>query len=160
VRKRKQWNGRIYLGRDENGKQLFHWVGRYRTKAERADALADERTRLKEEGCDCPACVAAGRFPVAPIIQKLRRSAKKREPQALVRPPGGREPRRAPKDHERRAGWIRRISIGACGWVCPARNPMAGSKTVPRGPQVRRLSAVARQQPEGARESRVVLLLF
>jgi hypothetical protein len=71
----------------------------------------------------------AGSNPVAPIIQKLRRSAKKRELQALVRPPGGREPRRAPKDHERRAGWIRRISIGACGWVCPARNPMAGSKT-------------------------------
>lgn len=64
--KRKQWNGRIYLGRDESGKQLFHWVGRYRTKAERTDALADERARLKDEGCDCPACVAAGRCPVPP----------------------------------------------------------------------------------------------
>jgi integrase len=42
--KRKSWPGRIFIGRDENGKQLFHWVGRFDTKRERDDAVAKART--------------------------------------------------------------------------------------------------------------------
>ena len=44
ARKRKTWMGRVYLGRDENGKQQFYWVGRFDTKRERDDAVARART--------------------------------------------------------------------------------------------------------------------
>jgi integrase len=56
-----RWQGRIYLGRDETGAQQFHWVGRFRTRKERDEAVADERVRIKGEGCDCPGCAAMGR---------------------------------------------------------------------------------------------------
>ena len=42
--KRKSWPGRVFIGRDENGKQQFHWVGRFDTKRERDDAVARART--------------------------------------------------------------------------------------------------------------------
>ena len=42
--KRKTWVGRVFIGRDENGRQLFHWVGRFPTKRERDDAVAKART--------------------------------------------------------------------------------------------------------------------
>jgi integrase len=41
--KRKTWEGRISLGRDEHGKQQFHWVGRFATKRERDEAVAEAR---------------------------------------------------------------------------------------------------------------------
>jgi integrase len=45
TRKRKGgWPARIYLGKDEDGKQQFHWVGRFDTKRERDDAIARART--------------------------------------------------------------------------------------------------------------------
>ena len=40
ARKRRTWNGRVYLGRDETGKQIYHWVGRFPTRRERDDAVA------------------------------------------------------------------------------------------------------------------------
>ena len=43
VRKRKTWTGRVYLGRDENRRQEFHWVGRFASKRERDDAVARAR---------------------------------------------------------------------------------------------------------------------
>lgn len=45
---KKKWIGRVYLGRDENGKQLIHWVGRFDTKRERDEAVVLERRRLRE----------------------------------------------------------------------------------------------------------------
>lgn len=45
--KRKRWAGRIYLGRDGDGKQQFEWVGRYTTRRERDDAVAQRRTELR-----------------------------------------------------------------------------------------------------------------
>ncbi|HET7052789.1 MAG TPA: tyrosine-type recombinase/integrase [Solirubrobacterales bacterium] len=48
--KRKRWAGRIYLGRDENGKQLFHWIGRFDTRRERDEAVAEARVALKRGG--------------------------------------------------------------------------------------------------------------
>lgn len=55
--RRKKWSGRIYLGRDESGKQLFHWVGRFDTRRERNDAVAEERKRLRLGGSpDLPTC--------------------------------------------------------------------------------------------------------
>jgi integrase len=57
--KRKQWPGRIYLGRDKDGKQRFHWVGRFDTRRERDDAVAEARTRLRLGGSAAlPACDA------------------------------------------------------------------------------------------------------
>ena len=40
ARKRKTYEGRVYRGRDEQGKQQFHWVGRFATKHERDAAVA------------------------------------------------------------------------------------------------------------------------
>lgn len=48
--KRKRWAGRVYLGRDEEGKQLFHWVGRFDTRRERDQAVAEARVALKRGG--------------------------------------------------------------------------------------------------------------
>jgi integrase len=60
-----KWQGRIYLGRDEEGQQRYHWVGRYRTRRERDEAVSAERERIKVEGCDCKDCKAMGRKGVA-----------------------------------------------------------------------------------------------
>lgn len=55
--KRRKWEGRIYLGRDSEGKQLFHWVGRFTTRRERDEAVAEERVRLKRGGpAQLPTC--------------------------------------------------------------------------------------------------------
>lgn len=55
--KRKKWEGRIYLGRDENGKQLFHWVGRFNTRKERDQAVAEARVHLRLGGSPAlPTC--------------------------------------------------------------------------------------------------------
>ena len=42
--RKRSWTGRIFLGRDESGKQQFHWVGRFDTKRERDDEVARART--------------------------------------------------------------------------------------------------------------------
>jgi integrase len=60
VSKANRWQGRIYLGRDEDGKQQFHWVGRFRTRKERDEEVARERVRIETEGCDCDGCTAMG----------------------------------------------------------------------------------------------------
>jgi integrase len=44
---KKRWAGRIYLGRDQDGKQQFEWVGRFRTRRERDAAVAQRRTELR-----------------------------------------------------------------------------------------------------------------
>lgn len=44
---KKRWAGRVYLGRDENGRQQFDWVGRFSTRRERDDAVAARRTQLR-----------------------------------------------------------------------------------------------------------------
>jgi hypothetical protein len=44
AKKRRTWPGRVYLGRDEDGRQQFWWVGRFATKRERDDAVARART--------------------------------------------------------------------------------------------------------------------
>lgn len=56
--KRKQWTGRVYLGRDESGKQIIHWVGRFDTKRERDEAVARARALLKGGRTDLPTCDA------------------------------------------------------------------------------------------------------
>lgn len=47
---KKRWVGRIYLGTDEQGRQQFHWVGRFDTRRERDDAVAEARIALKKGG--------------------------------------------------------------------------------------------------------------
>ena len=53
---RKQWTGRIYLGRDPDGKQLFHWVGRFPTRRERDEAVAQARVGLRSQQPLLPMC--------------------------------------------------------------------------------------------------------
>jgi integrase len=62
---KKKWLGRIFLGRTEDGKQQYHWVGRFRTRRERDEAVARERVRIETEGCECKGCKAMGRKGVA-----------------------------------------------------------------------------------------------
>ena len=40
ARKAKAYPGRVYLGQDENGRQLWHWVGRFEKKRDRDNAVA------------------------------------------------------------------------------------------------------------------------
>jgi integrase len=47
---KKTWVARLYLGRDENGKQQFKWIGRYPTKRERDKALAEARIEHERGG--------------------------------------------------------------------------------------------------------------
>jgi integrase len=60
-----KWQGRIYLGLDEDGEQCYHWVGRFATRKARNEAVSDERTRIKAEGCDCTGCKMMGRQGIA-----------------------------------------------------------------------------------------------
>lgn len=51
---KKTWVGRVYLGRDKDGKQEFRWVGRFSTKRERDDAVAKARVELQHERVELP----------------------------------------------------------------------------------------------------------
>jgi hypothetical protein len=44
AKKGKTWIGRVYLHRDQDGRQQFWWVGRFATRRERDDAVAKART--------------------------------------------------------------------------------------------------------------------
>lgn len=54
--KRKRWPGRVYLGRDEEGKQVFEWVGRFDTRRERDNAVARRRFELQDAKPSLPTC--------------------------------------------------------------------------------------------------------
>lgn len=57
ARKKKRWEGRIYLGRDERGKQLFQFVGRFDTRRERDRAVAEARVeRQNSAPAALPSC--------------------------------------------------------------------------------------------------------
>jgi integrase len=43
---KRRWVGRIYLGRDDDGRQQFIWLGRFATRRERDDAVAKRRAQL------------------------------------------------------------------------------------------------------------------
>lgn len=47
---KKSWVGRVYLGRDENGRQLFERVGTFATKRERDKAVAEKKLELERGG--------------------------------------------------------------------------------------------------------------
>lgn len=54
---KKQWTGRVYLGRDESGKQQFEWVGRFDTKRERDAAVEEAKQRIRMGGDpELPTC--------------------------------------------------------------------------------------------------------
>lgn len=56
---RKRWIGRVYQGTDEDGKQLFDWVGRFDTKRERDKAVTLRRLELEKGGsAELPDCDA------------------------------------------------------------------------------------------------------
>src|SRR5918998_1372515 len=42
--KRKRYVGRVYLGTGDDGRQLWHWVGRFERKRDRDEAVAKART--------------------------------------------------------------------------------------------------------------------
>lgn len=45
---KKRWEGRLYLGRDENRKQLFEFLGRFDTRRERDQAVAEARVERQQ----------------------------------------------------------------------------------------------------------------
>lgn len=54
---KRKWAGRIYLGRDDDGRQRFHWVGRFATRRARDEAVAEARVQLRRgEAGRLPAC--------------------------------------------------------------------------------------------------------
>lgn len=55
---KKRWTGRVYLGRDANGKQKIQWVGRFDTKRERDEAVAEAKLRLRNGSVVLPSCDA------------------------------------------------------------------------------------------------------
>lgn len=55
--KKRTWVGRVYLGRGEDGKQIFEWVGRFKSKRERDAAVARRRVELAAgDREELPAC--------------------------------------------------------------------------------------------------------
>ncbi|HEY3946630.1 MAG TPA: tyrosine-type recombinase/integrase [Solirubrobacteraceae bacterium] len=54
--KRKTWTGRIYVGRDDKGRQQFYWVGRFATKRERDQAVALARVKRSWEAAAPASC--------------------------------------------------------------------------------------------------------
>jgi len=86
VSKRKQWEGRIYLGRDETGKQLFQWVGRFPTRRERDQAVAEARVaRAKGSGHTLPLCDEYVDRYLAEYERKNKRSSHDTQCQRLQR---------------------------------------------------------------------------
>ncbi len=65
--KRKTWAGRVYLGRDESGREQYEWVGRLSTMRERDAAVAARRAEIEvdESRLTCVARVPA-RWITAP----------------------------------------------------------------------------------------------
>ena len=56
---KKRWEGRIYIGRDETGKQQFEWVGRFDTKREMKKAVAEAKLERERGGSlELPTCDA------------------------------------------------------------------------------------------------------
>ena len=47
-KRRKTWEGRVYLRTDEHGRELYDWVGRFATKRERDHAVAKRRVELEQ----------------------------------------------------------------------------------------------------------------
>ncbi len=84
--KKKRWEGRIYLGRDENGRQRFHWVGRFATKRERDDAVAEARVQLKRGGSSAlPTCEEYAERYLADYERRNRGSSHDTQTQRLSR---------------------------------------------------------------------------
>lgn len=54
---KKTYVGRVYLGRDENGRQVFDWIGRFELKRDRDEAVARRKVELKDKkGFRFPLC--------------------------------------------------------------------------------------------------------
>jgi hypothetical protein len=62
AKKGKTWTGRVYLGRDQDGKQQFWWVGRFGTRPERDDAVAKTRTERPWETAPAPDEMSCGEW--------------------------------------------------------------------------------------------------
>ena len=46
---KRRWEGRVYLGQDESGRERYEWVGRFPTKRERDGAVARRKLELADE---------------------------------------------------------------------------------------------------------------
>ena len=83
---KKRWEGRVYRGRDANGKQLFEWVGRFDTKRERDEAVAIRKLELKRGGsADLPLCGEYVDRYLAEYERRHKRSSFDTQTQRLVR---------------------------------------------------------------------------
>jgi hypothetical protein len=48
AKKRKTWEARLYLGRDQDGHEAYEWIGRFATKRERDEAVALARVERRQ----------------------------------------------------------------------------------------------------------------
>lgn len=78
--KRKTWTGRVFIGRDSNGRQRFHWLGRFATKRERDDAVA--RARVERPWETAPPSELTGNGLVDNYLAEIERRVEARERKA------------------------------------------------------------------------------
>ena len=120
AKKRRTWPGRVYLGRDEDGRQQFWWVGRFATRRERDDAIAWARGSSalgKGDPADGATCdESADRFLERMESGALKTKGGRRFKDSSIdtarasgsRLPSGVRPPRAAVDHARGGrGWGR-----------------------------------------------------
>lgn len=82
---KKSWVGRVFLGRDANGKQEFAWVGRFDTKRERDKAVATRRIEIERGGSiDLPTCDAYVERYLADYEKRNRGSSHDTQTQRLA----------------------------------------------------------------------------
>jgi integrase len=72
-KKRRSWLGRVYLRRDEDGTQQYHYVGRFATKRERDDAVARARIERPWEREQSAAMLVADY--VADVLERMESGA-------------------------------------------------------------------------------------
>lgn len=83
---KRTWSGRRYLGRDEDGKQLFEWLGRFDSKRERDEAVTLARLEAKKGGSPVlPDCDAYVDRYLADYARRHKDSSLKNRTQGLKR---------------------------------------------------------------------------
>jgi integrase len=72
--RKRTWTGRIYLGQKPDGRQNWHWVGRFATRRERDHAVAKARTERPWEAEPIPAQMTCDQWADR-LLERMESSA-------------------------------------------------------------------------------------